>query len=71
MPATKTKRKTKTIVDQLREAIIVTDLTNYRLGKDAGVSPGVIDRFVSGDRDIRLATAARLATALGIELRTK
>jgi plasmid maintenance system antidote protein VapI len=69
MPATKTKRKTKTIVDQLRTAIVATELTSYRLGKDAGVSPGVIDRFVSGERDIRLETAARLATALGIELR--
>lgn len=69
MPATKTKRKTKTIVDQLRTAIVATGLTSYRLGKDAGVSPGVIDRFLTGERDIRLATAARLSTALGIELR--
>jgi hypothetical protein len=35
---------------------------------DAGVRQQVIDRFVSGERDIRLVTAAKLAGVLGLEL---
>jgi plasmid maintenance system antidote protein VapI len=34
--------------------------------KDTGISRIVISRFLSGQRDIRLATADRLARALGI-----
>ena len=41
----------------LRAAIAASGLTHYRLGKDAGVSPTVIDRFVSGERDLRLDMA--------------
>jgi plasmid maintenance system antidote protein VapI len=36
------------------------------LQPEAGISPIVVSRFLSGERDIRLATADRLAKALGI-----
>lgn len=59
------------IQDALRRAIIKSGKTHYRLGKDAGVAPEVIDRFVSGERDIRLVTAAKLADALRLQLTPK
>jgi hypothetical protein len=34
----------------------------------ADVDPGVVSRFLAGVRDIRLATADRLAAALGVRL---
>lgn len=36
-----------------------------QLADEAGVSPLVISRFLSGERDIRLATADKLAEAAG------
>ena len=57
------------IADVLKAAIKASKLTHYRVAKLAGTSPPVVDRFVSGERDIRLATAAKIAAALGLELR--
>ncbi len=58
----------KAIDKALREAIQASGLTHYAISQAAGVSPGQIDRFVSGERDLRLGTAARIAEALGLVL---
>lgn len=64
------KRKAPAGIDeQLRQAIIASNLTSYRLGADAGIRPEIIDRFVGRQRDIRMATASKIATALGLALR--
>lgn len=42
--------------------------SRYALAKATGVSEGVLSRFVNGERDLRLATVDRLASALGLEL---
>ena len=59
--------KRKTIDEQLRDAVRGSGLSHYRVGKDAGLSPFTIDRFVAG-REPRLLTAARIAEAVGMEL---
>jgi hypothetical protein len=67
--------KPRSIDDALKAAIRKSGLTHYSLGRAARVDPSVIDRFMvepgSGERggDLRLSTAARLAAALGLELR--
>ena len=61
-------RKPKPIDAALRAAITKSGLTHYALAKVAEVSAAQIDRFVAGERDLRLGTAARLAEALGLEL---
>lgn len=67
--------KQKPLDEALKAAIRKSGLTHYALGKAAGVAPSVIDRFMldpaEGERggDLRLSTAARLAAALGLELR--
>ena len=43
-------------------------LTAYAVGQMAGVDPGIVKRWLSGVRDIRLATADKLAVALGLRL---
>ncbi len=55
------------ISDQLREAIQGYGSV-YRVAKDSGVSQPVVQRFVSGERDLRLQTADRLAAFFGMEL---
>jgi len=56
-----------TIIDQLREAIRGAG-TVYAVAKGSGVAHPVLLRFLSGERDIRLETAARLAVYLGLGL---
>ena len=59
------------INEQLRKAIEKRDESYYALAKRAGVDAVVISRFVCGERDLRLETAAKLAAALGLELTVK
>ena len=57
--------------EALRTAIRQCGKSVYQIAKDADVSPIVISRFLSGERDIRLATADKVAEALGFTLPTK
>lgn len=54
------------LAEQLRAAIIGSGLTHYRIAKDAGIKPDILDRFVSGERDVRLQTAEKIGRVLGI-----
>jgi transcriptional regulator with XRE-family HTH domain len=57
-----------TVSQQLRDVIDSRGLTPYAVAKLADVDPGVIARFASGQRDIRLQTLDRIAAALGLRL---
>ena len=58
---------TTPIADAIRAAIQDSCLTAYALGKRAGLAPQIISRWLSGERpDISLATAEKLAVALGV-----
>jgi plasmid maintenance system antidote protein VapI len=59
------------IAKQLVNAIEKDGRTIYAIAKAAGISPIVVHRFVNGERDIRMQTAARLAETLHLELRAK
>jgi transcriptional regulator with XRE-family HTH domain len=62
-------KQPKPLTDTLKAAITKSGLTHYALAKIAGTTPGQIDRFMSGERDLRLGTAAAIAAAIGLELR--
>jgi hypothetical protein len=67
-------KKPACIEAALRKAIKASGLTHYAIGKMADVAPSVIDRFMlpaddPRHRGINLTTAARIAEALGFELR--
>lgn len=53
----------------LREAIRNSGKSVYQIAKAANVSQVVVSRFISGERDIRMQTADRLAEVLGLEIR--
>ena len=64
------KQKQPARIDaQLKAAIRASGLTHYAIAKLAECSPSQIDRFMSGERDLKLSTAANLAAALGLMLR--
>lgn len=60
-----------TISEALKRAIRDSGKSVYQLAKESGVSHPVLFRFLSGERDIRLATADKLAAALEIEVRRR
>jgi len=54
--------------EALKRAIRASDMSEYQIAQQAGISQIVISRFLSGERDIRMATADKLAGALGLKL---
>jgi ribosome-binding protein aMBF1 (putative translation factor) len=54
--------------DPLREAIAQSGKSVGRLAKQAKVSEIVLQQFLDGQRDLRLATAERLAKILRLKL---
>jgi transcriptional regulator with XRE-family HTH domain len=54
--------------DQLRGIIEGRGLTAYAVGKMSGVNTSMVQRFLDGERDLRLESAGRIAEALGLRL---
>lgn len=62
----KKKPKASSLTDDLKAAIQASGVSVYQLSKDCGVAQPVLSRFLSGQRDIYLATAEKLATHFGL-----
>ena len=61
-------KKTPTISDVLRKAIVKSGIPLLALEQETGVVRASIMRFVRGDQSIRLDAADRLAAYLGFRL---
>ena len=57
-----------TLQGDLRKAVRDSGLTTYAIGKGAGIPLPVLYRFVSGERDLTLETASKLADYFGMRL---
>jgi plasmid maintenance system antidote protein VapI len=55
----------------LKRAIEKSGYTNYALSGLSGVNQSVLNRFTTGERDITLETAGKIAAALGLTLKGK
>lgn len=53
---------------QLREIIESRDMTPYAVGTASGVDPGILSRFLRGERGMQIDTLDRVAGALGLRL---
>lgn len=65
------KTESATIAEQLRDAMRGSGLSIYMLAKRSGVSWPILGRFLSGERGMTLSSAAKIASALNLELRPK
>ena len=54
--------------DPLKEAIVQSAKSVEKLAQEAGVSQVLLAQFLAGQRDLRLATAEKLAGVLGLRL---
>lgn len=59
------------VSERLRQEIVESGHTHYRVWKESGASSRIIDRFVDGTADIRVSTVDRLCEYFGLELRPK
>lgn len=62
-------KQTDDLEQHLRRAILECGRSRYRLAQETGVAEAVLSNFVNGNRSLTLRTAAKLAKALGMELR--
>ena len=62
-------KRTRSLSDQMKAAVRDSSQSLYKIAKGSGVGLPVLFRFVTGERDIRLATASKLAAYLELELR--
>jgi DNA-binding phage protein len=68
LPAAPGGRASGRLSQALKDALRASDKTMYQIAQDAGVSQIVISRFLSGERDIRMATADKIAEALRLKI---
>jgi transcriptional regulator with XRE-family HTH domain len=57
-----------TIIDELREAILNSGETEYRVAKESGVAQPILNRFLRGERGVSLETAAKVCQYLSLHL---
>lgn len=56
------------LAEDLRVAIRDSGLSRYSIAKQCGVGQSILDRFVTGERDMRVETAAKICRLLGYRL---
>ncbi len=67
-PAAPGERPSGALSQALKDAILASKKPTDQIAQDAGVPAVVVARFLSGERDIQMATADKLAEALGLRL---
>ena len=60
--------KSRGLVEDLRQAIVKSKLSQYRIAIDTGVPQPVLSRFLARERGLTLETAAKLAAYLRLRL---
>ena len=54
---------------RLRQAILRSEMTPYRIAAEAGVNRAILSRFLTGNRGLNLETASRICAVLNLVLR--
>jgi transcriptional regulator with XRE-family HTH domain len=61
----------KDIEKKLREAIIKSKMSRYKIAKESGIGEASLSLFVNRKRTLTLDSAAKVAGVLGLELMPK
>jgi plasmid maintenance system antidote protein VapI len=61
----------KDIEQELRELIIKSKMSRYKISQISGVSEAQLSLFVNKKRTLTLPAAAKLAKVLGLELKSR
>ena len=72
MSDTISMKKTSPAVDlvaRLRQAILRSEMTPYRIAAEAGVNRAILSRFLTGNSGLNRETASRICAVLNLVLR--
>jgi transcriptional regulator with XRE-family HTH domain len=61
-------KKKREWADVIRQAVVDSGLSLNQLGRASAIDSGRLSRFMRGERDLTLASAAKLCEALGLRL---
>ena len=61
----------KDIEKKLRDAIIESKMSRYKISQLSGIGEAQLSLFVNGKRTLTLTSAAKVAKVLGLELNPK
>ena len=57
-----------TLSDRIRAVIQSRRLSAYAVGKESGLNASIVSKFIARERGLTLASAERIASALGLVL---
>ena len=60
--------KAMSLSDTIRNAVLASGLSQRQIEEETSLGRGLLARFLSGERDIQLSTADRLADYFGLTL---
>ncbi|MBI2826535.1 MAG: helix-turn-helix domain-containing protein [Planctomycetia bacterium] len=63
-----TKRRTKSLTDQVRQAIDDSGLTRYRIAKETGLSEATLSKFYLGQRGLSMEALNALGECLELTI---
>jgi transcriptional regulator with XRE-family HTH domain len=63
-------RRTKSLTDQLRQAIDDSGVTRYRIAKETGISESALSQFYNGHRGLSMKALNALAEFLQLTITT-
>jgi len=63
------KKAEPNIEERLRQAILDSDMSRYRISQLSGVADSQLCFFVNGKRTMTLTSAAKVAKVLGLDLK--
>jgi len=61
----------KTLTDEIRDAVRQSELTCYRICQKTGIDKASMSKFLSGERGLSLAHLDKLAALLGLRITSK
>ena len=56
------------LLNEVRKAMKSSELTNYRIAKDTGITQSQLSRFARGERGLNVESIEWLADYLGLEI---
>jgi hypothetical protein len=62
------KKQAHRLTDQLRQAIVDSGLTRYRIAKETGVSEATLSKFHLAQRGLSMAAMDRVGEFLGLKI---
>ena len=64
-------KKTRALVDQIRQAVLDADLTRYQISQLTGIDNASLSRFVHGERGLSEVALNSLGELLGLEIQVR